>query len=412
MPKSNKSSKPNNKQTKLQKRSSLSNKSASASSRFTIIRKQHSGQGASTLSTVKELAKRGLSSIWSYAKEAGISIPTPLGPLKLGGSGSSSIVEQPISHISMPAANGMVSRSFYKVGKLPGRQGDGIRVMGHQYLSECYTGAGDQLAFAGVGSYPLSPDAIGGNMALDARNYTKFRFQFFALHYVASCATSNTARVLMSYIPDAALGSYAGPSFETLQSTKENVVTTEYISTDLYFDMRPSATGANQTFYCEYDSTTPSTTRQTAQGLMLARKSAISTTAVGEFKITYVLDLFERIVDLGFTVQLKPRPGETDLELLEAVIKSFPDNISERDLRRCIQMRRTILERIKPSVDTEKQNLIIEFNGQSSELIKHRRRSSEKILLEDDYVSPPNLKGDSKEEKTSLVQVRSSSKPK
>lgn len=190
--------------------------------------------------------------------------------------------------------------------------GDGVRIEGRQLLADITTTAGDNQLFGSNGTatagtinlIQLSPDALNGRLALQARNYSRYAFRKFRIHYVPRVSTTDVGQMVIAYSTDGAQINFATPSFQALTATAPNMVTP--FRKEAVFDMSYSG---DLTWLTELDAATSASTRLTVQGSILGFPDLTSIGAIqhGWTWIEYVVDLYGQTTDYGFTMELKSK---------------------------------------------------------------------------------------------------------
>lgn len=234
-----------------------------------------------------------------------------------------------------PIAPTTLRSNTYRLSVAPPWNGNaGLRVDGSQFMVGFNVTSGSSVVLAT--SY-LSPDSIGGQMALDARNYDRFIFREVVIEYIPNVAytgpatATNALSFALAYIDDPAVASYQTLTYTSIQSSRWSVVGNTYKRCFL-----PVAFGNNKSkepYFSENDSTSDASYRQTLQGIFvcfLAANANATQTTIGNFVVHYVMDLYERSPDYGFTFSLNIEKSEL-LDTLKLLYKLFPDRLSKRD---------------------------------------------------------------------------------
>jgi hypothetical protein len=244
-------------------------------------------------------------------------------------------------------------RSYYITGTAPRLRGytSGLRVVACQKLcavvqSSSDNGALQNAAGSRTSNVGLSPDAIGGQMALDARNYARFRFSSVAIEYLplvqvgATSSGSMTAisqTMVLAYLSDAVPASFQTLTGDNLESVADSTLLQVWAKGGLLVQNL----GTPQfLYYTEVDTTSLASDRQCIQGSIAGMWNSPSTgttsdTFVGELIIHYVMDLYDRTSDYGFTISVHPTIG---LEVLEYLFKTYGDKLCRRDRCRLLTM--------------------------------------------------------------------------
>lgn len=302
----------------------------------------------SMMSKVYDYASRAMGAV----KQSTISVNTPFGSI---GYGTNGIVMNP------PGFRGSESffttaevgkRSYYMTTHAPKIRGytSGLRVVAAQFFcSAIVNPAGptaDVFAPGGAASnyVELSPDNIGGQIATDARNYNRYRFVQAALEYIPAVAVGatsfSTATALpqhfsIGYTSDAAAVSFETLSHQSIQAMADSTTCMLWAKGGLI----PLNLGTSQNlYYTEFATTNTATTRQTAQGLFAAawntNPTGTGTPVVGEFVFHYILDLYDRSADYGFTITVDDTIG---YDVLMYIFQKYGDKLSRRDRNRLLR---------------------------------------------------------------------------
>lgn len=185
----------------------------------------------------------------------------------------------------------------------------------------------------------LSPDAIGGSMALDARNFNRFIYRDLFVEYIPAVqvgfTTGGVQTFAFGYSADGALSNYASINFQSIQSAADSQ--TFNIWRPAGFHVKPLIDNLP---YTEIDTVTTSGDRLTTQGSFMctwpSNATATSTAPLGYFIIHYVMDLYDRSPDYGFTMVISdPTRRKEVLLLLE---QYDPTLLSRRDRGRLLRL--------------------------------------------------------------------------
>ncbi len=187
---------------------------------------------------------------------------------------------------------------------------EGVRIIGRQYYSVAGTGVADYSPFNGGSTLSVSPDVIGGRLALIARTYSRYAFRHFRLMFVTAVATTQVGSISVAYIQDAVAASFASLSFQSIMQMEPSVLTPARVSAKI--DMNY---GGPAEFYTEYDSTSDASKRLTVQGAFYAQTDQVLNLTLGHWIIEYVCDLHQPSWDFGFTINVKLTKSERDLLL-------------------------------------------------------------------------------------------------
>lgn len=200
--------------------------------------------------------------------------------------------------------------SIPKVGLKHSEYGPAVRFEGRQSLALVTTTAGDAQFFATSGGATLgsinhiyiSPDALNVNLALIARNYTRYAFRKLRFIYVTRVATTQAGSGCLAYSTDGGETLAASNSFASIQALTPNVLFPFRKVTEC---LEASFSG-QRTWMTEQDVATTAGYRQTVQGTLIGYPdSAIAAVNMGEILVEYVVDLYQPASDYGFTMIAK-----------------------------------------------------------------------------------------------------------
>jgi hypothetical protein len=227
--------------------------------------------------------------------------------------------EQPTSKSFMPSAVNTITRSYYKTASAPlhPEYGVGLRIIACQFLTNTDATSGKADGFAsGVAAIAISPDAIGGPVATDARNYSYYAFRSLKFHFISNMPASDTFRQAFAYFPDSAIATFSTVNFSTMQSTQDSVVTPRRQNCTLV----ASPYTGSKVWFSEIDATSSASLRQTEQGVLYSYLNAneTATQTTGEVLLEYVLDLYGRSPDYNFSLGFpNPATAVKALQLLD-----------------------------------------------------------------------------------------------
>jgi hypothetical protein len=200
-----------------------------------------------------------------------------------------------------------------------------------------------------VASFRLSPDELGGQCATDARNYNRFRFTQIIMEYIpsvpvswagdpaaAEAVTTGAQNFVLGYSSDGAADAVSTIDYSSAQNVADNSVIPVWTCGGLVVKNL-----GRDLYYSETDLTTTAGRRATNQGLFLGRWNTlpIGTSAVahnrivGELVIHYVLDLYDRASDYGFTITFNP-DLKLEKEMLIFLFQKFGSKLHRRSLVR------------------------------------------------------------------------------
>jgi hypothetical protein len=220
---------------------------------------------------------------------------------------------QPSATVSaMPAS----SSHLYKLGAKRKTLGNGDLILeGIQSVGTIGTitssGTNEALVVGGTtrqNAISLSPDILGGQMALDARNYSYYKFLATEIIFIMNAPSTDALGVACAFSPDPAI-----TDFQTITST--SIKTSKDYFSFTRKEMKPIVWSITRTLKdvqyaklnTEYDSTSSASKRQTLNGILFFFFSAndtSTTTVYGDVLIKFVLKLMNREPDYGFTVSI------------------------------------------------------------------------------------------------------------
>jgi hypothetical protein len=218
--------------------------------------------------------------------------------------------------------------------------------MGSQVLDNAHqsaTAAG-ALSTAGTAYMTISPNALGGQIALDARNYNRWRLAKLGVEYVPSVAVGATSittialqqNLCLAYLSDAAINSFLSIDYGAVQNAADNIVVPVWTNGFLpIYNLGPRDT----LYYSELDTASDAGTRMTNQGTFVAiwngTPVGTSSVVVGELIVHYVLDLYDRSADYGFTIFVSP---DIKLEALKLLYERFGQKLSHVSRNKLLQL--------------------------------------------------------------------------
>ncbi len=210
--------------------------------------------------------------------------------------------------------------------------GDGVRIEGRQLLVDITTTGSDTTIFGSSGTssissgnvISLSPDALNGRLALQARNYSRDAFRRVVLPYVPRVATTDGGQMVLAYSTDGAESAFASNSFQSLTSVAPNVVTP--FRKEAKFEV--TYTG-DLSWFTEADTGTSVALRSTVQGQILGFPDLTSIGAIqhGWLWVEYMIDLYGQNGDYGFTVNIR---SKEEKELVQKFLEK--KRIAEKDV--------------------------------------------------------------------------------
>lgn len=220
--------------------------------------------------------------------------------------------------------NSLRSPTYWSQQSIPqteGIEGQATRVIGRQFFANGQTGVADALFFGGVGSVTLSPDLLGGRLALIARTYDRYAFRHVRIIYFTTAAATVGGTFALAYAHDAEISTYATPTYVTLFQMEPSVICPFRMNTELEVNY-----SGKDTWFCEDDATSSASKRMCRQGVFFGYADGPMNTIVGAFMIEYVCDLYQPVFDLGFTLSKLSR---MEYDTLNSVLKDLRDPDSD-----------------------------------------------------------------------------------
>lgn len=236
--------------------------------------------------------------------------------------------------------------------------GGGIRVAGRQLLTSITTAAGAELfeangaTLTSARSIALSPDALNGRVALQARNYDRYIFRKVALTYVSRVPTTQVGSFALAYVADGGFSSSL--TFANVTSMSPCLQASVHCGCArivIVDDMR-----SDKSFFTLLDTASAASSRQTVQGMIVGSPdvSGIGAVNMGFVYIDYLVDFYQPTIDQGFSLRLT----EEEMKFIQErrVQRPVPKPISVND----------ILSRL------EKCEQILEFEEEEERELAHR----------------------------------------
>lgn len=192
--------------------------------------------------------------------------------------------------------------------QLEGEEVGGVRLTGRQYLCDLTTDASTPALFGNVptggavNGIGMSPDILGGRLALLARNFTKYAFRHLRLVYEPRVATSDVGSFALAIVEDPAFTIYLTPTYANIQGFVPSVKGPFRAELDLEYNYF-----GTELFFTEVDTSGSPEIRQTIQCSLVGFPDLSSIGAVkhGDLMLEYVVDLYGLSADYGFTVSLR-----------------------------------------------------------------------------------------------------------
>lgn len=291
---------------------------------------------------LKDAVKEGL-------KKTSVGLNTPWGGISYGINGLTlNPAGTTTSSIETTQTN-TGKRSYYFTTHAPPVKGynNGVRVISAQVIdtaAQSVTGAGAFSAFPTTGLWAVNPDLIGGQLALDARNYNRYRFSQIVLEYIPAVAVGTTAsgaitamaqNLAIAFTSDSRAGTFGTVSYNTAQNIADNTVIPLWTRGGLVVsNLGP----ANTLYYTEDDSASSASARLTEQGAFYALWNTTpvgaNSVSCGEFVLHTVLDLYDRAADYGFSITVDPSIG---FEVLELLFLRYKELLRRKDRMRLLR---------------------------------------------------------------------------
>jgi len=222
-------------------------------------------------------------------------------------------VQPPAAATNIPAASSHMFKVSYSRRNVKG----GIVVTGTQSLGIFGTVTGSTSTQAAlivggsaVSSLALSPDAIGGQMANDARNYSYYVFKKVRILSQMNAPSTDGIGIRMAYLPDASIGSFQTITSDTIQQSRDFMSFSRKQQGDIIFDVTQLKTGQFKKYNTELDTSSSVSIRNCQQGILYFFFDVPDVSAsqkFGDCLIEFELALMDRAPDYGFTLQVRDR---------------------------------------------------------------------------------------------------------
>jgi hypothetical protein len=192
-----------------------------------------------------------------------------------------------------------------------------------------------QGAVGSVNQINVSVDTIGGDLALEARTFDRYRIKSFELLYLPSAATTQAGTFSVGYVQDGAASAFQTFSYGAVQKMIPNGASPFYGTKPVRL-LRYVNTNQLLTWYCESDPTSSASLRETIQGQIQGFPIANvgNTNTQGRLMITGICQLFQRTADFGFTL---PRGLVRQVQLLGLTEHDCVDAVRQFADRRAMQ---------------------------------------------------------------------------
>jgi len=228
--------------------------------------------------------------------------------------GRGRMVQPPAAAVAIPAS----SSHLFKVSYSRKEVGRGnLLVNATQKIGTIGTitgsGTNEALVLAGTtrqATLGISPDIIGGQIALDARNYSFYRFQKIRFIFVMNAPSTDSLGVAVAYEPDSAIADFQTVTVETIAQTTDYMQFTRKQMGPVIWDLTKLKATEFKKFATEVDTTSSSSKRMTIQGVCYFYYTAsdtATTTVYGDVLMEYQLSLYNRAPDYGFTISIPDR---------------------------------------------------------------------------------------------------------
>lgn len=187
--------------------------------------------------------------------------------------------------------------------------GGGVRICGRQLVAQVATTAGDSQLFS-VASSPsdvtinaikLTPDALGGRLALQARTYDRYCFRKAVLTYISRVPTTQAGGFALGYVGDVSAPAFTYAAVSSMSPS----INSPFISPITRLSMVDDMT-TTKTWYTLIDTTSVASQRLTVQGIVCGVPDAtsIGATVMGWLWLDYMIDLYQPTQDEGFSFHL------------------------------------------------------------------------------------------------------------
>lgn len=242
------------------------------------------------------------------------------------------VASQPVGTYQIPASSSYVFKPFYTTK--PGPRG-GLIVCGVQNIGQiASTAAATAGAFVIGGSrttsFFLSPDDIGGPMALDARKYNFYRFKKVKLIIPMNASSTDTQNMAIAYLPDPASSTFATIDYTTMQQATDLFVgSRKQLNGPIVINITMLNKAQFKKYNTEIDTTDSMSIRACRQGVIFGIFDAVDSANLkyGDVVMEYELELYDRCPDYGFTLQV------SDLPMLSRIQKMLIETVSEHKSR-------------------------------------------------------------------------------
>lgn len=217
--------------------------------------------------------------------------------------------------------------------------GDGICVCGTEALANVVTAAAaadfftNSVGTTSVNDIQLSPDSFNGKLALQARNYTRYRFPQLRLHFVPALGTSNPGLGAIGYTPDAVQSAFATQNFASTTQMEPNM--TFSLNFPVSMEMIKGFHVDPELYYVELDNATNAGSRQTVQGQIVGFPSSntLGVLTQGLLVAQYTCELYYPSTDYGFTFTARSLEEKRGVRaLLNKMRGSSEDEEDEDDI--------------------------------------------------------------------------------
>lgn len=246
--------------------------------------------------------------------------------------GRGGVATQPVGTYQIPASSSYVFRPFYTTK--PGPRG-GLIVCGTQNIGTIQSSAAATAGAFTIGgsrttNFFLSPDDIGGPMALDARKYNFYRFKKVKLIIPMNASSTDTYNMAIAYLPDPASSTFATIDYNTMQQATDLFVGgRKQLYGPIVIDVTMLNKAQFKKYNTEIDTTDSMSIRACRQGVFFGIFDAVDSANLkyGDIVMEYELELYDRCPDYGFTLQV------SDLPLIAKIQKDMVRIVEEHKSR-------------------------------------------------------------------------------
>jgi len=154
----------------------------------------------------------------------------------------------------------------------------------------------------------LSPDVLGGQMALDARNYSYYKFLAVEIIFIMNAPSTDALGVGCAFSPDPAIADFQTVTAASIKTSKDYFSFTRKEPKPIMWSITRTLKDVQyQKLNTEYDSTSSASKRQTLNGIFyffFSANDTSATTVYGDVLIKFSLKLMNREPDYGFNISI------------------------------------------------------------------------------------------------------------